>query len=884
MQLHRWLGKALQGMRQVVFVMGEPGIGKTTLIDTFLEQVASTGGLWIGRGQCVEHYGASEAYLPVLEALGQLCRQPSGEQLIETLRRHAPTWLAQMPGLMSDTELEAVQRRVQGTTRERMLRELTEAIEALPAATPLVLVLEDLHWSDYSTLDLLALLAQRRGPARLLLLGTYRPADVIMSGHPLKAVKQELQVHGRCEEMQLGFLTIEEVNQYLAARFPQQQFPAALGQIIHQSTEGNPLFMVNVVDYWISHEVLVDMEGQWQLVAKVEDLAAGVPESLRQMIEKQLEGLTPEEQRIVEAASVVGGEFATATVAAGLEEQRERIEERCEGLAERGQFLRARGIETFADETVTGRYGFLHALYQQVLYERLTVVRRVHLHRRIGDWEEGAYGKRVSEVAAELAMHFERGQDYERAVRYLTQAGENALRRSAPREAIDLLTKGLELLQTLSDTPERLQQKLTLQITLGKPLWMTKGFAAPEVERVYTQARELCRQIGETPLLFPALFGLFPFYLTRAQYKTAHELAEQLMRLAQATQDPILLLGAHWALGTSLLYFGKIDTAETHTQEGLVLYNPQQQNAYLQLYGQDLGVVSRAQGSWALWLLGYPDQALQRAHDALTLAQKFSYPFSVAFALHYVALMHQVRRENQAAAAKAEFAMKFANEQGFPFWLALATMIRGGELAEQGNGQEGIMQMRQGLDAYRALGADIGNTYWVGFLAEKYGKTGQAAEGLAVLAEAFTLVNKNGERWWEAELYRLKGTLTLQQFHVSSSRFQVSANQKAKGKGQRKLSVPNSQLSVPSTQHPTPSTRAEAEAEECFLKAIEIARQQQAKSLELRATMSLARLWQRQGKQHEARNILSEIYSWFTEGFDTPDLQEAKAFLNEEIR
>ena len=223
-----------------------------------------TPNLWIARGQCIEHYGAGEAYLPVLEALGQLCRQPGGEQVIALLSRYAPTWLVQMPALMNDTEFEAVQRRVQGATRERMLRELAEALEVLTAITPLVLVLEDLQWSDYSTLDLLSLLAQRRGPARLLLLGTYRPADVIVSGHPLKAMKQELQVHGQCEELPVGFLTTAEVSQYLTARFPQQQFPHELAQIIHRSTEGNPLFMVNVVDEWVRQGVLVGTDGRWR--------------------------------------------------------------------------------------------------------------------------------------------------------------------------------------------------------------------------------------------------------------------------------------------------------------------------------------------------------------------------------------------------------------------------------------------------------------------------------------------------------------------------------------------------------------------------------------------------------------------------------------------
>jgi predicted ATPase/DNA-binding winged helix-turn-helix (wHTH) protein len=783
-QLHNRLGKALQGTRQVVFVTGEPGIGKTTVVDTFLAQVAVKGDLWTARGQCVEHYGAGEAYLPVLEALGQLCRRPGGEQVIVLLSRYAPTWLVQMPGLMSDTELEAVQRRVQGATRERMLRELAEAIEVQTAAMPLVLVLEDLQWSDYSTLDLLSSLAQRRGPARLLLLGTYRSADVIVSGHPLRALKQGLYMHGQCEELPLGFLTAAEVTQYLAARFPQQQFPPELGRIIHQRTEGNPLFMVNVVDYWVSQGVLVEADGQWKLAARVEDITVGVPESLRRMIEKQLERLTPEERRMVEAASVVGGEFSTATVAAGLEEQRERVEEWCERLAKRGQFLRARGIETLAEGTVTGRYSFLHGLYQQVLYERLAAVRCVRLHRRIGEGAKRAYGSRVGEHAAELAMHFERGQDYQQAVQYLTQAADNAMRRHAYQEEITLLTMTLEILKFLPDTPERAQQELALQISLGAPLLMTRGYAAPEVEQTYARAQALCQQIGESPQLLPAIAGLFRFYLMRAELQTARELGEQVLRLAQEMGDNLVFLIAHSLLGVPLLALGNPLASREHLEQGIALYNPEQHRFIAVLFGDDPGVSCLSFVALALWFLGYPEQALKRNLESLVLAQELALPYSMAFALSFTAWVHVRRREGGEAQVRTRALLSLAAEQGFQLWTAEGTILQGWTLVEQGQIEEGLAQMQQGLAAYRTIGAEMGRPSHLALLAEAYGKAGRTDEGFSVLTEALATVGKTGEHSYEAELYRLKGELLLQS-GVQGLGSRKIKNQKAKGKRQK---------------------------------------------------------------------------------------------------
>jgi DNA-binding winged helix-turn-helix (wHTH) protein/predicted ATPase len=857
-RMHEWLQRAARGVRQVVFVTGEPGIGKTTVVDGFLAAVDGVDEAWTARGQCVEHYGSGEAYLPVLEALGQLCRRPGGEEVIALLSRHAPTWLAQMPGLIGDAELETVQRRVQGATRERMLRELAEALEALTAEKTLVLVLEDLHWSDYSTLDLVSMLAQRRTPARLLLLATYRPADVIVSGHPLHGIKQELRVHEQCEELPLRFLTGLEVGEYLAARFPQQRLPADLGAAIHRSTEGNPLFMVNVVDYWLSQQVLVEVAGQWRLAARVGDIAAGVPESLRQMIEKQLVRLGPDEYRLLEVGSVAGVEFSTAVVADALGENAERVEERCEGLARRGQFLRARGTEVLADGIVTGRYGFLHGLYQQVLYERVAPARRVRLHRRIGEWEETAYGPRVGDAAAELAMHFERGHDAERALRHLAHAGENALRRSAHPEAINLLGKALDLLMTLPETPERAAQELGLQTMLGAALGVTRGYAAPEVEHAHLRAFQLCQQMGETPQCFPVLAGLWGFRFLRAEVHTAGQLAAQLFRVAQSARDSALLLWAHTLQGLTLSMRGELSAGLRHLEEGIALYDPHLHGPErTQVGAQDPKVTCLSYAAWTLWRLGYPDQARKRIDETLAWAQELSHPFSSAFGLGFAAAgVGMFLRDAPGVQAHAETLMKMCHEQGFPYWLGWGRVWQGGALAAQGRPEAGIAAMREGMATLQHTGAKLGRSYILAQVAEAHGTLGQANEGLALLAQALALVESTGERWYEAELHRLQGELLLQTERQPRSR-----------RGGKKTGRIAGEL--------------EDSVEACFRTAIEIARRQQARSLELRAATSLSRLWQRQGKRRQAHEMLSAIYGWFTEGLDTPDLCDAHALLAE---
>ncbi|MDQ5853922.1 MAG: AAA family ATPase, partial [Chloroflexota bacterium] len=518
-RLHEHLEHALGGTRQIVFVVGEPGIGKTTLVNLFLDNMDEAGALWIGRGQCLEHRGGGEAYLPLLEALGRMCRGPDGQALIDLLADHAPTWLVQMPGLISDDHLAALQPKVLGTTRERMLREVVSLIEHLTAWRPLVLVLEDLHWSDYSTLDVLARVARQHEPARLLVIGTYRPADVQAMGHPLHDIARELQLRGNAAAIDLLLLTEAAVEHYLGTRFGVAAFPDGLARLLHRRTDGNPLFMVTVVDALIGQGLLQAVDGCWKLQAALDEVAVGVPETLRQLIELQIAQLDAGDQAILEAASVAGITFSAVEVAAGVEQEEEAVEMRCTALARQQQFLRERETGEWPDGTIAVRFEWSHHVIQQVLYDRVTAMRRARLHRQIGLRLEAGYGPAARTIAAELATHFVQGRDRRRAVHYLKLVGEQALSRSAHREAIEPLKLGLDLVQHWPDTPERTEHELALNAMLAPALIATQGWGSPEAEHAYLRARDLCTTLGGSRQRDQVLFGLATMWEFRAEYQ-----------------------------------------------------------------------------------------------------------------------------------------------------------------------------------------------------------------------------------------------------------------------------------------------------------------------------------------------------------------------------
>jgi predicted ATPase/DNA-binding winged helix-turn-helix (wHTH) protein len=837
--LEQCFQRAVQGARQVVWVSGEAGVGKTTVVERWLAGLAVGSGVRMAWGQCVEHFGEGEPYLPLLDALGQLSRGPDQREVLGVLRRYAPLWLVQLPGLLPEAELERLQRQVQGATSARMLRELSEALELLTTETPLVLVLEDLHWSDRPTVEALAYVAQRRGPARLLVLGTYRPVEAALQGHTLRHAVQKLCGRRQAVELRLELLPAGDVAAYMTGRLG-GPVSTRLAAFVYERTEGHALFLVNIVEHLVNQGLVVRRGGEWTLPDGAAAKVLGLPEGLRQLLIRRLEDLPVEGRRVLEVASVAGERFTAAAVAAGAQCPVEDVDASCEELAAQHHFLDDIGLREWPDGTISGRYQFTHALYRQVLYEGLGTMRRRQLHQRIGLRLEMGYAARAGEIAARLAVHFERGGEIPRAVNYWQQAGDNAAQRNAYPEAIGALRAGLALVATLPDSCERAQQELALQLTLGELLLVAKGMASLEAGEAYTRAYALCQQVGETHQLFRALWGLMGFHNGHGRLRTGEELGRQLFDLAQRQHDPVLVQASHVIVGGNALYLGNLVASRAHLEQSLAISAVSQSSSPPFAGRLHPRITSYAWILRPLWQLGYADQAQQRCQEALALAQQLGHTPSLALVEYFAAALSQFRRDAAATYARADALMTLADTQGFELRLEQGRMLRGWALAMQGDAATGVAHIRQGLAASQGVGPATLLPHWLGMLAEAYVEAEQPEAGLTVLTEALTLVARTEARWWEAELSRLKGELLL--------------------------------------QLPSPDVR---QVEACFQQAIDVARRQQAKALELRAALSLSRLWQQQGKREGARELLAPIYSWFTEGFDTLDLQEAKALLEE---
>jgi predicted ATPase len=701
--------------------------------------------------------------------------------------------------------------------KQKTLQAFLAIFLRIAAQQPVLFVMEDLHWVDPTTLELLTLLIDQGPTARILALWTFRP-----DFSPPWTGRSHLT------QVTLNRLPRRQAAEMTGRVARGKALPPAVVEQVVAKTDGVPLFVEELTKMVLESDLLQEREERYELTGPLPPLA--IPATLHDSLMARLDRLAAV-KGMAQLGATLGREFSYELLQAISPWDEDILQRGLQQLVT-AEFLYQQGLPPQA------MYLFKHALIQEAAYQSLLRSTRQQYHQHIAQVLEARFPAICETQPELLAHHSTEAGLHEQAIGYWQKAGQRAIERSANLEAIAHLTTGLKVLKMLPDTPQRTQQELTLHTALGVPLRATKGLAAPEVGQVYARARELCQQVEETPQLFPVLRGLWEFYELQGELQTARELGEQLLTLAQRIGEVELRLVAHNVLGDTFIWLGEFAVAREHLEQGLALYHPQQHRSHAFLYGYDSGVHCLSFGAWALWYLGCPDQALRRIHEALTLAQELSHPFSLAFALAFAAWLHQLRREGQAAQEWAEAAIALATDQGFPFWESWGTVLRGWALAEQGQSAEGIAQMGQGIAAWRATGAELQRPYYLALLAEAYGKAGQAEEGLSVLAEALTAVHKTGERQYEAELYRLKGELLLKQ-------------------------------DIPDVQ----------EAESCLRQAVAVAYQQQAKSLELRAAMSLSRLWQHYGKRVEARELLAPVYGWFTEGFDTADLQEAKVLL-----
>jgi predicted ATPase len=836
--------EAAAGHGLLLCVTGEPGLGKTTLVEDFLDELAAGGRpYWVGRGRCSERLAGAEAYLPFLEVLDSLVQGDGGTSATRMLKSLAPTWYVQVaPPTAADPLRTGARADAEGASQERRKRELGVFLCELSRQRPLVLFLDDIHWADPSSADLLAYLGSKCAGLPLLLVLAYRPSDLLRGQHPFGPVKLDLQGRGVCREIALPYLNLDDIDRYVALAFTGHQFPEEFTGLLHGRTEGHPLFMVDLLRYLRDRGVIVQDRGAWALARAAPDLQRELPESIRSMIERKMDQLTPADRHLLMAASVQGPEFDSAVVARVLGRDAADVEERLEVVERVHVLVRRVREQVFPDGTLTLRYGFVHVLYQNALYAALQPTRKAA-------WSSAAvlalldhYGDKSADHAAELAVLFEAARSPECAADHYLAAAENAARIFAHHEAVALARRGLALLQTLPDTPARARRELRLQMALGMQLQVTQGFAAPEAERAYVRARVLCEQVQETAPLFPVLWGLWLVHKARSELGKARELAERLFSLAQAAQDAAQLLQVRQALAVTSLCLGDPAATREHMEQGVALYDRKRHQGHTLLYGQDPGVACRAFGAVALWLLGYPDQAERHSCDAVALGRELGQPSTLALALHFAAMVRQYRRELPEARESAEATTAIATEHGLAFWQACGQVLGGWALAGQGAHDGGLAQLRQGLSAGKARGSETYRTYFLALLAEVLGQEGKLEEALNVLADALALMRGTGEGLHGAELHRLQGELLLQ-------------------------------------REATEVTCREAEA--CFHQAVTIARQQQAKSLELRAVMSLARFYRQQDRSAEARPLLTEIYGWFTEGFDTHDLRAAQTLLAE---
>lgn len=887
-QLDQFLQRSLSGLPQIVFVTGEAGSGKSALVQTFLRRAqASYARLIAVAGHCNAFTGIGDPYLPFSEILTLLTGSVEGRpqthamdpvqidrltallpESVQALLERGPTLLTTLldgQALLTQIEQSRVgdrswraqinahitqvtQSPSSGATQQRLFAEITAVLQTLAQQRPLLLVLDDLQWADLGSLNLLFHLSRELVEAPILTIGIYRESDVALGRngerHPLLAVVNELQRRFGEQRIDLGQTSAPAFVDALLDTLP-NCFTPEFHQSFYQQTHGHALFSVEMLRGLQERGDLVqDEQGRW-FVGKQLDWTL-LPARVEGILRERIERLSAEDQQLLQVACVEGEIFTAQTIATIQQRELAVVVHQLSRVLDRQHRLIAADKDVRGGAGSCNRYRFRHILFQQFAYQQLDAIERQQTHAAVAQALEALYHDNSAEMAVPLAHHFQQGRLLEKAVQYLLLAGQRANQMVAHAEAIIHLDTGLALLQELPKTPARHRQELDFHLAAGPAHRILNGYRSPQLESTFGRAQALCTRLGDPPELFPALWGMLPFYWVKPDLATAYALAQRCLAIAEnQPDDPDRLLAVNRALGTVSYILGDFSESHHNLEMGIALYRAQGEQTDVALYGFNNGICCLYYHSWLLWLRGFPDQALTQILATRQAAERSRHPFDMVV-LVFEWYIRFYRGEVADALAAAETLVDLASQQNLASWPAYGAIQRGAALAEMDNLAQGIALMQEGIASMRADNIEMTQPLFLTLLANAYLQQGEIAHGLRAVDKALKRISATDERHMEAESLRVRGELLLQR-----AAYVTSAN------GDRQ------------------------DAKDCFQQALIVARGQQAKSLELRVSVSLGRLWMQHGQADTARELLEPIYGWFTEGHETADLQAARALLEE---
>jgi len=879
--LTRTIESVYSGHGQAQFVIGGAGRGKTALVTEFARQAQNAHpDLLVASGHCHSQAGVGDPYLPFRQALtqltgdvvtgsgGALLTQEYARRLFAAMPLTMPRLVNQAPDLL-DTFIPGADFRHRAATfagtespwfqqlcaqldnsyrqnlrQDRLFSQVTAFLKAIAAERPLLLILEDLHYADATTISLFFHLSREIRDCPILLLGTYRPEEIVIGWgegkHPLTNIVGELKRQQGDIWLDLGETTTAEGRAFVDAFLDSEpnRLDENFRSALFEHTGGHALFTVELLHAMQERgDLLQDVDGRW-LAGEMVDWHT-LPAKVEGVIEQRLNRLDAGLQSALAIASVEGETFNAEVVARVQKGEECQLVRRLSREVEKLHRLVQAEALAWAGSQRLSRYRFRHQLFQQYLYQGLDEMERAYLHEDVGRALEELYGPEAEQVAARLAWHFERAGLAEQAIDYLIQAARQAVRLGANDQVVEHCTRGMALLETLPETAQKSQQELALQILQGNVFIATRGYASPEVEMAFSRAHELCQQVGQTPQLSPVLFGLWGYYFHQVEYQVALELGERALHLAQQQPELGPLMNAHRLLGVTLFFLGDFTSAVEHMEQVISDYDPELHGSLGLLYGSDPCLSALCYAALSLMYMGYPDRALAYSQRALRMARELANPFALAFSLLHTIWLQTVHMDLQATLEQAEEQIALTSEHGFPQHLAVAKYHLHWARGMSGEAADSIPRMRQAISDWQATGAQSAKAAILGGLARVCLEAGQTEEGLALLAEALDFCYRTGERFDEATQYWVRGELLGQQ------------------------------------------GASDQEVEADLQRSIDVARQRNARLIELYATIHLCRLWRRQGRKEEARQALVGIYGWFTEGFDSPVLLAARQLLDD---